>query len=130
MFERLRSRIELSHEYRLERMISSSDGKVLYRLIGSALFEPLPSGTLRYSERVLNGNLVGTRSYLYRFRGDTLEIFFDEMPERLFVALPNRTTHRCGEDIYQVSMEPCWPMTMKVTVNGPSKDYVIVSRLL
>ena len=117
-----------------ERIVSGQG-----RMTGTATFAPRPDGLLAYCEagqlQIKAGTFAFTRSYLYRLRPAGLDIFFDEVPMRLFQSVDLTETptgltgtgqHFCAPDTYQSTYAFTLPTAFAIvhTVTGPRKSYV------
>ena len=129
MYEKLLEQIDIGRKYRLNRKVFSGRHELVTQMDGVAQFDHHESGMLRYQERVENKSIIGTRSYLYSFDHNKIEIYFDESPRRIFVSLPDVPIHKCGQDIYEVDLNPQAPFTLMVIVKGPKKNYWISTTL-
>jgi hypothetical protein len=112
-----------------------------HRMSGRATFRLRDDGRLSYAEEgttmlATGQQLPFTRSYLYAFADDVLDILFDEPAPRLFqeVRLVSgkdcwRGTgyHLCQSDAYrsQYVFERCGGFQMRHEVEGPRKSYVV-----
>lgn len=113
--------------------------------VGEAEFSPIAPGFLRYTEE---GTLTpqgaspvrSRRSYIYAIDGDTVSVYFDENPPRLFHRIeldPNHTSHfvstesrhLCGADDYRSTYEfkPDGTFVVRHRVIGPRKNYVMTT---
>jgi Family of unknown function (DUF6314) len=125
-------------DWLVERQIDDRRAGRSGRFVGRAAFTPAPGG-LAYREEgtlTLRGEpgYVATRSYLWRDGGgDMIEVWFAD--GRFFhrfagdEASPG-AEHMCPPDRYLVQYDfarwPRWQAAWRV--NGPRKDYAIVSR--
>jgi hypothetical protein len=125
---------QLVGSWAFERTISGQG-----EMSGLAVFAVSADDLLSYREdgqfKLGTGSYAFTRSYLYRFRRDGVDVLFDETYPRLFqsvdlTAQPTKWVgeghHLCAADTYASRYEFALPTSFSIThsVNGPRKNYV------
>lgn len=111
---------------------------------GAATFTPGDAGCLNYHEKGIlkltkGGEFPAERDYIFRWRKDGFDVLFKEDQPRLFQEISLAPTHDsglsgvgdhlCVRDTYSSRYEflPDGRFTIRHVVNGPAKDYVMVT---
>lgn len=130
-------RTDFAGDWQIDRAITDRRTGQPGRFVGRAVLTPVGQTGLAYAE---TGQLqigpgppmASTRRYVWAF-GDAVQVAFDDgRPFHSFRPGISGagTDHQCGADLYQVTYGfhdwPCW--TARWAVQGPRKDYVMLSR--
>src|SRR5260221_9978398 len=109
---------------------------------GIAHFKKMDPFSLHYREEgelvLRNQSFNVYRDYLYKFQDQTISVFFQESPPRLFHDLEfisDRTakgSHLCGKDTYDAIYEFLSPSSFKInySIQGPKKNQLIRTNFL
>ena len=120
--------------WRMARLVTAPDGRLLAAFAGSCRFEPDGAGLVCRESGVLR---QGGRRYpahrvtLWRFPapGRVEVLFEDGRPFHAFAVDRPAAAHRCGNDRYEVAYdfgEATW--FARWVVSGPAKAYVMTTR--
>lgn len=131
---------DLAGRWRLSRRIDNG-----VTVEGLAVLTPLSAGGLRYREdgtmRLPSGEaLAAFADYLFTPELESLAIWFDEAPPRLFQhfrlsvgadgGLAGMSRHDCAPDLYlsEIVFAPDGWWSLRHAVTGPRKAYVSLTR--
>lgn len=129
----------LSGNWKLQRVIYSTNQTILSQMQGVASFFPVEKNVFKYEENIRHSYkenvFLATQAYHYHFLDDSLKIIMQDGRTLANFDLQNlkefSSQFQCNKDVYETSIL-FWEKDIiqtKIKVSGPKKNYQILTTL-